>query len=239
MKNFSLIILSLLTYLSLSAQDIPVYRNTEDLFQQNKSQRWHHPFNFKPYFGMALSRYVGSNTGDFLPKPGIVGGVDFEYHKYQTRWAWAVGLGYSFRSTSTKTRLYPYLFGTHVKLIYKIGYIDVPVMAHYLFAPHWRLKAGVLLGFRIHSKVLEKITETNYLLKDQPLDNDLQPVDLSIPVGVSYEWNNLELDLRYQIGLNNMFSNQPVFDEYEQYFTRRPSIRHSWFTLTVGYRILR
>ena len=61
---------------------------------------------------------------------------------------------------------------------------------------------------------------------DMGIKDQFRHVTLSIPVGISYEYKNIELDARYHFGLNNLLRSNKEEDK----------IRTSLFLLTLGYK---
>lgn len=107
-------------------------------------------------------------------------------------------------------------------------------MAHYSVGKGFSVKAGVELGFLISAKKEWDQTaftvneETNITTYDKPssyeveLKSDAKGFILSIPVGVSYEYERVVLDARYHFPLNKAM--------------RFTDTRNRLFTFTVGYR---
>ena len=73
------------------------------------------------------------------------------------------------------------------------GYINVPVTLNYYVANGLALKAGVQPGFMV--------------AKDDMPDDAVKTFDLSIPVGLSYEYQNIVFDARYNIGTTKVSKN--------------------------------
>jgi len=71
------------------------------------------------------------------------------------------------------------------------GYINIPVTLNYYVAQGLALKAGIQPGFMV--------------AKDDMIDGVLNTFDLSVPVGLSYEYQNFVFDARYNIGCTKVF----------------------------------
>ena len=71
------------------------------------------------------------------------------------------------------------------------GYFNVPITLNYYVAQGFALKAGVQPGFMV--------------AKDDVSDDAVETFDLSIPLGMSYEYKNLVFDARYNIGCTKVF----------------------------------
>lgn len=110
--------------------------------------------------------------------------------------------------------------------IYLTSYsINVPILAQVHLGDHFAVKAGVQPGFLIEPKLHGKIP--GYAADEQikDLTNNFQ---FSIPVGVSYEFNNpLVLDLRANIPVTRILDKGKLTTDNVSLFN---------VMLTVGYR---
>ena len=86
------------------------------------------------------------------------------------------------------------------------GYINVPITLNYYPVAGLALKAGLQPGFLVNKDDAE----------------DVKTVDLSIPVGLSYEYQNIVFDARYNIGVTK------VADNWDHY--------NNVIQITVGYK---
>lgn len=130
------------------------------------------------------------------------------------------------------------------------GFLNVPIKVSYYLTDNIALKAGVQLGFMLSAKskgntvagVYDKKNPNNiiyydangnpaeegsqvYLSWDDNTKATYHHFDMSIPVGISYEYENVILDAQYRIGLKDIAA------------TYGSSIRTSVFSITVGYRL--
>lgn len=89
-----------------------------------------------------------------------------------------------------------------------LDYANIPIMANVYVLPGLALKAGVQPGFRLKAKM--KTDDGTYDVDEfYKLVGMLTPgeepkvykFDLAIPVGISYEYDNVVLDARYNWGL--------------------------------------
>lgn len=89
-----------------------------------------------------------------------------------------------------------------------LDYANIPIMANVYVLPGLALKAGVQPGFRLKAKM--KTDDGTYDIDEfYKLVGMLTPgeepkinkFDLAIPVGLSYEYENVVLDARYNWGL--------------------------------------
>lgn len=140
-------------------------------------------------------------------KVGLAAGAEFEYMVTDIV-SISAGAIYSMQGAKWKgisTEL-PFIgkVGTDdIKM--NLGYINVPVMANVYVVPGLAVKLGVQPGFCIS--------------KD---NTNAKTVDVAIPVGLSYEYNNFVLDGRYNFGVTKAFENG------------KP--KNSVFQVTLGYK---
>lgn len=112
--------------------------------------------------------------------------------------------------------------------------INIPLTLNYYVAEGLALKAGVQLGVTVDTNEKYEVTpftvndrtgEHNYgtMVKENINTNDkYKSVDLSIPLGVSYEYMNVVVDARYNLGITK---NNKMNDS-----------KNNFFALTVGYK---
>jgi len=101
----------------------------------------------------------------------------------------------------------------------KLDYINVPVLANVYVAKGLAVKLGIQPGFKINSEVSAKTAG----VKVEAEMPGAQSVDLAIPVGLSYEFSNFQVDARYNWG---------VTDAYKW----GGETKNSVFQITVGYK---
>ena len=95
-----------------------------------------------------------------------------------------------------------------------LAYITVPVLANYYLIEGLAVKTGVEVGFK---------SSAEYKYGDNKADIDgVKSVIMTIPVGASYEYKNVVLDARYNIGVTKAFK----WDD------AKPSA----FVVTLGYK---
>ena len=115
----------------------------------------------------------------------------------------------------------------------ELEYIQVPILANVYVTKGLALKAGVQFGFLVDSNV--KMTyDSKIMERDATMDasiemkNDFNKFDLSIPVGVSYEFNShWVLDARYHIGLTKL--NKETLSNGKDW-------KNGMFLMSVGYK---
>ncbi len=99
-------------------------------------------------------------------------------------------------------------------------YLNVPILANYYIIPGLAVKAGFQPGLLLSQKTKfhgGEYTDTDHFTK----------LDMSIPIGVSYEFSDFVIDARYNLGLNSIYDS-----DYSDY---KP--KNSVIMLTLGYKI--
>jgi hypothetical protein len=111
-----------------------------------------------------------------------------------------------------------------------LDYVHVPILASYYVLPGLAVKAGVQPGFKMRAKAkfddrtidLDELYKLGSELAGE--DIKVSKFDLSIPVGISYEYKNIVLDARYNWGLLK------VMNVGEAFYNR-------CFMLSLGYKL--
>ena len=170
--------------------------------------------SIKPMAGINLATMT--KTDDSKMRVGLAAGLEFEYG-VADNFGISAGVLYSMQGVKGKG---VWLGGAGpVDLTYKLDYINIPVLPNYYIVPGLAIKAGVQPGFNVKKKVAVEVAG----VKDDATVDDVKGFALSIPVGLSYEFSNVVLDARYNLGLTKAIKDADS--------------KHSYFTITLGYRI--
>ncbi|MFC2265031.1 MAG: porin family protein [Prevotella conceptionensis] len=161
--------------------------------------------SLQPKIGLNLSKLTNHFDSNF--KPGMVVGLETEWQS-KAKFGWSVGLLYSQQGTK-------YALG-EFKYTYNYNYINVPVLANFYVARNLALKTGLQFGFNVSNGY----TIEGPGSKENRNDPDVKAVEASIPLGVSYEFNQFVVEARYNLGLTYAV----------------PRTRFSTFQFTLGYR---
>ncbi len=169
-------------------------------------------------------------------KAGLLAGFDVDYQA-TSQVSVSLGLQYSLQGCSypdhqTAGSVENSFTGTSDFAI-DLHYLNVPLMFNCYVAKGFALKAGVQVGFLLDGKM--KYEETPFVVNEDgskeyddtnTVKSDFagNTVDLSIPVGASYEYMNVILDARYNLGLTNIYKVDVM------------KSKNRFFTITVGYR---
>lgn len=157
----------------------------------------------KPMVGANMTKFVGDVSHQKM-KVGIVAGAEFGYNLSQ-QFGISAGLLYAIQGSKTD--------GADKNL--NVDYLNIPILANYSIIPGLSIKAGPQIG------ILTRAKYGDYDYKDE-----FNSIDLSIPVGLSYEISDFVIDARYNIGVSNIAKD-----------SGDDKMRNSVIQLTLGYKI--
>lgn len=166
-------------------------------------------FNLQPKVGVSIANLTDNNSSD--ARVGLVDGVEGEYQASDI-FSVSAGVLYSMQGAKYDA------FGA--KSTEKLDYINVPIMANVYVVKGLAVKLGVQPGFKVNDKLDLRMP----VLGGALVDLKAKSVDFSIPVGISYEYNNFQVDARYNWGLTKVFD----VDKLDQ--------KNSVFQITLGYK---
>ena len=166
----------------------------------------------KPMAGATLTTMTG-DVDDLKMKVGFTGGAElgYQFHKMV---ALTAGALYTMQGARVSNDDNKYMINTN--------YLNVPVLLNLYPVSGFGIKAGVQFGF------LMKAKQGGEDVKDY-----FEKSDFSIPVGLSYEFDDAVVELRYNIGVSNIRKDNYV----ENLFSDGKKIHNSVLMLTFGYRI--
>ena len=171
-------------------------------------------FNLQPKVGVSIANLTELKDTD--PRVGVVAGVEGEY---QASDIISVSAGVLYSMQGSK---YEYeLRNQKYKSTNKLDYINVPIMANVYVTKGLAVKLGVQPGFNVSSSNKQEVN-TFAGSGSSTFDVKAKSVDFSFPVGLSYEYNNFQLDARYNWGLTKAFENGKA--------------KNSVFQITLGYK---
>ena len=163
-------------------------------------------FSIQPKVGLNLAN-VTKGDGDI--RVGAVAGAEFEY-QVSDIFSLSAGALYSMQGCKGDVEGYD--------ATVKLDYLNIPILANVYVAKGLAVKLGIQPGFNVTSKASVEKGGTKVTTE---LD-DVESVDFSIPVGLSYEINNFVIDGRYNLGVSKIMDGSDS--------------KHSVFQLTLGYK---
>ena len=165
-------------------------------------------FTLQPKVGLA----IGSFSGEYITvggkvenkkRVGFTAGLEGEI--YATNWL-GIALGLNYAQQGWKVD----------DVAAKLDYLNVPLTADFYVAPGLALKTGVQFGFLMNAKA-----------EDVDIKDDCEKMNISIPLGISYEISNFILDIRYNLGLTKVNKTTGSHDMKQ---------RSDLIQFTIGYK---
>lgn len=186
-----------------------------------------------------IGQVISMGTDKCRRTTGYFFGFDAMY-QLTSRLALSAGAGYAFQGTKYED------FGNlaeedpeHEILIcdteIDLRYITVPLMASYYVAEGLALKAGIQPAFLVTKNIKSKIAVDDNGANYKEKLEGLNSLDLSIPVGLSYEYENVVLDARYNIGLSDLTKDNTTLGAQHPVRDKKKP-RNSVFMFTVAYK---
>ena len=164
-------------------------------------------FSVRPMVGMNIGMMTNADDSD--PRIGFVVGTELEYQATDLL-GLSAGLLYSQQGCKIDDN------GT-----LKLDYINIPLLANVYVAKGFAVKLGLQPGFLINDKA--KVSDSGVSV-EAGLGDLSKNFVLSVPVGISYEFSNIQLDARYNWGVTHALS------------AEGESSNSSAFMITVGYK---
>lgn len=187
-------------------------------------------FFFAPKAGLSVASLTNA-PDKYTNKPGFAVGVEVGYQMTEN-FAITVDALYSGQGMECEEKTYYY---TDVHTTYEnyenkvsLDYLNIPILANYYIVKGLAVKAGIQPGILVSAKSKVKGTLHDGTEETDIKDN-LNSIDFSIPVGLSYEWNNIILDARYNIGITNVNKSGKGYNNKDN--------KNSVFQLTLGYKL--
>lgn len=161
----------------------------------------------QPKVGLNIANITDADDAD--ARIGLAVGAEFEYGVTDMI---GISAGFLYSMQGAKTTI------ENVDATMKLDYLNVPILANVYVAPGLAVKLGIQPGFKLSSKFK---AETSGVSAEADLD-DVKGFDISIPVGLSYQYQNIVLDARYNWGVTK------IMDDVDS--------KNSVFQITLGYK---
>ena len=189
----------------------------------------------KPMIGGTLSTIT--KTDDTKMKLGLVGGAELGY-QVTDQFAVTAGALVAMQGTGVKDN------EITKDASLALTYLNVPVLLNYSIVPGLTIKAGIQPGFLLTAKTKYTTIALAEGEKDMKSDTDVKDLmekfDLSLPVGIAYEFDDFVIDARYNIGLSKIVKTGGTVIEPDGSTLSvigNPSARNCVFMLTFGYKV--
>ena len=206
---------------------------------QNKPGTW----SVIPHVGVSISSLLG---GSGIYEIGIEQGTEVKTHAllgfvggadvmYQASDAVGLSAGLSFVQAGCKLEDYTDEHTTVYDRYLRINYVTMPILIHSYLLPGFSVKAGIEPTLLVSAKsneiqqsfeVDKEGKKSNFHEDEFTIDmkNGMRKFGLSIPIGVSYEYENVVLGALYHVGVFNIYK-------------KGDSSRNSVFEVSVGYKL--
>ena len=206
---------------------------------QNKLGTW----SVIPHVGVSISSLLG---GSGIYEIGIEQGIEVKTHAllgfvggadvmYQASDAVGLSAGLSFVQAGCKLEDYTDEHTIGYDRYLRINYVTMPILIHSYLLPGFSVKAGIEPTLLVSAKsneiqqsfeVDKEGKKSNFHEDEFTIDmkNGMRKFGLSIPIGVSYEYENVVLGALYHVGVFNIYK-------------KGDSSRNSVFEVSVGYKL--
>ena len=206
---------------------------------QNKLGTW----SVIPHVGVSISSLLG---GSGIYEIGIEQGTEVKTHAllgfvggadvmYQASDAVGLSAGLSFVQAGCKLEDYTDEHTIGYDRYLRINYVTMPILIHSYLLPGFSVKAGIEPTLLVSAKsneiqqsfeVDKEGKKSNFHEDEFTIDmkNGMRKFGLSIPIGVSYEYENVVLGALYHVGVFNIYKHGD-------------SSRNSVIELSVGYKL--
>ena len=178
----------------------------------------------KPMVGLTLATITDVDDNSF--RPGLVAGAEAEY-LINDMFGVSGGLLVSMQGTNYDDVTVTFNGVTSGWKDYSttLTYLNIPVLANVHVAKGLAIKAGVQPGILLAAKTKQtEIVNNKEIDWDESSTDGLKKLDISIPIGASYEFNDFVIDARYNFGLTKI-------NEYGS-----NSSKNSVIMVTLGYK---
>ena len=171
-----------------------------------------------------------------IAKGSFTGGIDLMY-QFTDVIGGSVGVFYSLQGCRYKEHEEHYdggkkFYGVHNNAV-NLHCLNVPLMLHGYVAEGLSVNVGLQVGFPLRAKwkyeweeyTVDKNGKRTFREKgvfDANVTGYFKKVELAVPMGISYEYMNVVLDARYNLGITNI--------------AKVDNVKDNSFMFTVGYK---
>ena len=157
--------------------------------------------SFQPKAGLNIAYFSNADGAD--PRFMYAAGAEVEY-QFTKKISLAGSVLYSKQGAKYDVQNSGYVYPNNYKLTIKMDYINFPIVANFYILKGFALKVGIQPAVNVKAAYSESTYSSDISYSSRGVD--IKTFDLSIPVGLSYEFmnRNLVLDARYNIGLTRL-----------------------------------
>ncbi len=190
------------------------FLSTKNAFAQQEAGT----FTIQPKVGLNVASVTGTvdNGANKGFRLGLAAGVELEY-KFTKTIGVSFGALYSMQGVNASTTLE----GTKLTETARLDYINIPIMLNGYVAEGVVLKFGIQPAFRVNDGYTMSAQGQSLNGKLSDLGFEINSFDFSFPVGLSFEFSNVILDARYNIGITEV---------------SKGGGRNNVFQFTLGYK---
>ena len=167
----------------------------------------------QPKIGLNVASVGGDIDGDY--KAGLAVGAEAEYHVSPLIGV-SAGLLYSQQGYKWSAE-----DEDESDFKWKPAYLNIPILANFYVAKGFAFKAGIQPGFNVNDKAKASGSGASV---EMGLGDLSKGFVLAVPIGLSYEFSNIQLDARFNWGVTHAISNS-----YD-------SCNSNTFMITLGYK---
>jgi hypothetical protein len=160
---------------------------------------------------------------------GFAAGIEAEYVVANNV---SVALGALYSKQGVGIKDFKFSSFTQEKNRVSLDYIDIPIVANYYIIPGLAIKAGIQPSFLVGAKWKTKVAGESHSFDAK---DSFKKFDLAIPLGASYEYKNVVLDVRYNLGVLKI--NKDKIKLADVMVETDASCRNSVIQFTLGYKL--
>ena len=165
------------------------------------------------------------STDHHMMRFGWTGGVEAQY-QMTDRWALSFGAMYALQGAKYDDVNMNGITMTNASV--NMHYINIPILLNYYVADGFAIKAGIQPGVCVLENGKCDIMADGIKPEFVGVADSHSNYDISVPVGIAYEFGNMVVDARYNIGVKNIVDGKLNGKELA-------SAHNNVFMLTLGY----
>ena len=182
---------------------------------------------------MSLSTQAQEREGTVTIQPRVGANLSYMDDYDKAKFGYAFGMEMEYQMTDLLSLSAALMYSdqgardesTGLEEVVDIDFVNVPIMLNCYVMPGLAVKAGVQPAFRTKTSVKYDgmKLDVDWLLSQYGADTKMNKFMLSVPVGLSYEYNRVVLNARYNIGITDLFKGEG-------------KMRNNVIQLTLGYK---